>query len=139
MFWKKDSVKKPAKPKVRPTYDPNYIQLTTLQVLKIWLIDKILKQKDLAKDYSDWVAEQHRINHENDINYNPEPKEIEIYHLAIVLDNEVYDVMRTQKELADVLLSRPEFVLFSPSEQQVFHNMKYIDGKFIDDREHGQQ
>lgn len=134
--WNKDGLRKPSKPVVKPTYDPNWIQLSTLQILKIWMIDKMLGKKDLAKEYSEWKTEQHRLEHEGSLGHNPEPENVEIYHLAIVIDGEVYDVMRTQKALADVLLARPEFILFSPSEQKVYHNMKYIDGKFVDDGEH---
>jgi hypothetical protein len=128
--WNKDGLKKPDRIKVKPTYDPDYIQLSTLQVLKILVIDKMLGKKDLAKDYSDWVANQHKIAQQSDPAHNPEPTTIEVFHLAVVLDGEVYDIIRTQKEFADVLLARPEFVLFSPSEKPVLSGMQYKDGEF---------
>lgn len=131
--WNNDGLKKPAKTDVKIVVDPDYIQLTTLQIIKMWLIDKIVGKKDLAKEYSDWRAEQEKLRHESNPSHNPEPKVIEIYHLAVVLDGEVYDVMRTQKEFTDVLLARPEFILFSPSETSVTAGMRYVDGKFVGD------
>ena len=128
--WNRDGLKKPERVKVKPSYDPDYIQLSTLQILKILVLDKMLGKKDLAKDYSDWVAEQEKIRHESNPNHNPEPTTIEVFHLAVVLDNEVYDVVRTQKEFADILLARPEFVLFSPSEKTVLAGMNYKNGEF---------
>jgi hypothetical protein len=41
--------------------------------------------------------------------------------------------MRTQKEFADVLLAKPDFILFSPSDTTVHKGMKYINGDFSDD------
>ena len=51
--------------------------------------------------------------------------------MAMVIGDEVVDVMRVNEQLADYLLLRPEFVVFSPSETPLKPRDKYIDGKFI--------
>lgn len=56
---------------------------------------------------------------------------IEINHIAIVIDDTVQDVMRAQNRMAAMLLSEPKFVLFDPKETQVRIGFKYENGKFV--------
>ena len=60
---------------------------------------------------------------------------IEINHIAIIIDDTVQDVMRTQNRMAAMLLSEPKFVLFDPKETQIGIGFRYIDGKFVKDEE----
>jgi hypothetical protein len=60
---------------------------------------------------------------------------VEINHLAIVLDGKVQDVMRTQNRMAALLLSEPQFILFDPKETQIGIGYDYIDGKFVKNEE----
>lgn len=132
--WNKDGLRKPNKVKETIVKDPDWIQLSTLQILKIWALDKMLGQKDLAKEYAAFRAEQEKLKHASNPNHNPKPENVvEVYHLAVTLDDEVYEVMRAQKELADILLANPKFVLFSPEQSNVQKGMWYIKGEFVDD------
>lgn len=60
---------------------------------------------------------------------------IEVNHIAIIIDDEVQDVMRAQNRMAAMLLSEPKFVLFDPKETQVRIGYKYVDGKFVKNEE----
>lgn len=60
---------------------------------------------------------------------------IEINHIAIVIDGEVQDVMRTQNRMAAMLLSDPQFILFDPKTTELNIGYKYVDGKFIKNEE----
>ena len=59
-------------------------------------------------------------------------KNIEVNHLAIIIDGEVQDIMRAQNRMAAMLLSDPQFVLFEPSKTKVGLGYGYRDGKFIE-------
>lgn len=127
----KDDVRKPEKALINPKWDANYVQLTTLQVLKLFVINKLILGKNGAE-------ELHRLNEKSqekrrlqDPKYNPQPQNVEVYHLAIVIDEDVVDVIRASQKMADYLLMGPKFVLFSPSLDPVKPQDKYIDGKFV--------
>lgn len=127
----RDDIRKPEKAVINPRWDANYVQLTTLQVLKLFFIDKLILRKDGAQRVHELnliAQEKARLS---DPSYNPEPKEISVYTLAMVIGEDVVDVMRVNEQLADYLLLRPEFVVFSPSEVAVRPRDKYIDGKFV--------
>jgi hypothetical protein len=58
-----------------------------------------------------------------------------VYTMAMVTGDEVLDVMRVDEKMADYLLLRPEFIIFSPSEIAVKPRDKYINGKFVIENE----
>lgn len=127
----KDDIRKPEKAVVNPKWDANYVQLTTLQVLKLFFIDKLILRKDGAEKVHELNIKAQEKLKMQDPNYNPAPPEISVYTMAMVIGDEVVDVMRVNEQLADYLLLRPEFVIFSPSETPVKPKDKYIDGKFV--------
>lgn len=53
----------------------------------------------------------------------------DITFMAIVIDNEVMDIMRAQPRLASMLAAKPTFVPFDPNEYQVQLGDIYEDGK----------
>jgi hypothetical protein len=65
-------------------------------------------------------------------NHNSEPADVKINTIAIVLDGQVYDVLRAQDTLADLLLAQPTFVLVTEKTSVARVNYKYVDGKFIE-------
>lgn len=60
----------------------------------------------------------------------PAPPRSKINYLAIVMDNEVQEVMRAENRLAALLLSEPQFVEFDPDTLKVDIGWTYVDGKF---------
>ncbi len=55
-----------------------------------------------------------------------------VHHLALVIDDELVDVMVVQPKFAAVLLSQPKFVEVSPETHgSMVLGSKYIDGKFV--------
>lgn len=53
-------------------------------------------------------------------------------HIAIIIDNEVVDVIHCDEKLGAMLLSDPTFISISaPSENSPTTGWSYIDGKFI--------
>lgn len=58
------------------------------------------------------------------------PKDVPIYTLAVVLDGQVYEVLRAQSVLADIFLSKPDFVLVDDVTGKAKIGMEYKDGKF---------
>jgi hypothetical protein len=106
--------------------DPDFIQLSTLQLAKILLVDKFLKRKPdtYVFDHGDrgtLVKEP-----------PPEPPAGEkIYHLAIVLNDQVKDVLRTNERLAELLTKNIEFIAFDPEVDDVRIHSMYEDGEFI--------
>ena len=61
----------------------------------------------------------------------PEPTQDTIYNLAIVLDDEVQDIMRAQGRLAALLVSNPKFIEFDPEQDQPAIGWLVNDGNFI--------
>jgi hypothetical protein len=56
--------------------------------------------------------------------------EFEVNHIAVVLDNEVQEIIRAQNRLAALLLSEPKFIEFNPEEVRPEIGWNYLDGKF---------
>lgn len=99
-------------------------KVTTLDLIKRYLslkIDKLSAKKKPAMDPN--ISPLDRMPN------------IDVNHIAIVLDGKVQDVMRTQNRMAAMLLSNPEFVLFDPKETVVGLGFDYVDGKFIKNEE----
>jgi hypothetical protein len=62
----------------------------------------------------------------------PQPSGVNINSIAIVLDDEVQEVIRTEDRLAALLLSSPTFVQFFPEKNEhVFIGTKCINEEFI--------
>jgi hypothetical protein len=95
-----------------------YEQMTTLELLKSYLISKLPRGKQKL------VQEQEEIN-------SP-PKDIPINYIAVVLDDNVEEVIRCENRLAALLLSNPIFVEFDPKKDYpVIGLTKYINEKFV--------
>lgn len=103
--------RKPSGAEIRTEKNPDFIQLTTLQVIKKLLIDKFWKRKDLY--------------------LNEEPQGIVVHNIAVILDGKVYEVLRAQDKLADMFLAQPQFVMFDPAVDQVHVGVEYVEGKFV--------
>lgn len=127
----RDDVRKPEKATINPKWDANYVQLTTLQVLKLLIINKLILGKSGAEELAKINEQKLEKKRLSDPNYNPQPEKLEVYHLAIVIDGTIVDIIRASQKLADYLLLRPEFVVFSPSETPVKIKDRYEKGKFI--------
>ena len=63
----------------------------------------------------------------------PAPPGSKVNYLAIILDDEVQEIMRAQNRLAALLLSEPLIVEFDPEEVQPNIGWNYVDGKFSND------
>lgn len=59
------------------------------------------------------------------------PSNINVNHIAVILDGEVQEVIRAQNKLAALFLSEPTFVEFDPSVEYVHIGWKYDGEKFI--------
>jgi hypothetical protein len=57
------------------------------------------------------------------------PSHLNVNTIAIVLDDDVVEVMRAENKLSAILLSNPKFILVE-NNAQVSIGDKYIDGKF---------
>lgn len=100
---------------------PDVVQkISTLDLVKrafsIWL-DKVGYKKANLISPENGMPDMHRWDN--------------IYTFAIVVDNEVVDIMRVQQKLAVVLQSEPKFIKFDPETIQPLPGWKY-DGKFVD-------
>lgn len=54
----------------------------------------------------------------------------DINHIAVILDNEVQEIIRAQNRLAALLLSSPEFIEFNPHEVRPEIGWNYVNGEF---------
>lgn len=137
-FWSDDDVKKPQKAEVLVVKNDKYVMLTTSQILRIWLINKLSKKDGTS--FKDVLAEVEVRNHEKhrkpDIADNPTPESIEVYFIAIMLDGEVVDILRASQNVADYLLAGPSFELFSPSVDNVAVGSKLVNGEWVHKEAH---
>jgi hypothetical protein len=82
----------------------NYVMLTTGELLKMWLARVLkLQEKESVIDAKVEI-----------IRARANPVNVEVHHLAIVLDGKVEEVMRADSRLSALLLSEPKFVEFDP-------------------------
>jgi len=94
----------------------------------------VLSTLDIIKG---WFSKRKRFENKQSLFYNmmpPEPLGEKIISIAIVLDEEVQEIIRAQSGLASLFLSNPSFVEISKeldpeSKPQV--GWKYIDGRFF--------
>jgi hypothetical protein len=97
-------------------------RLTTFQIIKraIWVwLDKKSYKKAPAKDPGAGMPQMHAWSN--------------VSHFAVVVDEDVVDVMRVQPRMAAWLQSGPRFVMFDPEvEFTIRPGTKYVDGKFVD-------
>jgi hypothetical protein len=131
----RDEIRKPEKVIINPKWDADYVQLTTLQVLKLLIINKLILRNDVAEKIHELSEKAKQKKLESDPHYNPAPPEIAVYTMAMVIGDDVVDVMRVDEKMADYLLHRPEFIIFSPSEIAVKPKDKYINGGFVIENE----
>lgn len=60
-----------------------------------------------------------------------QPKKIpDVNHIAVIIDNEVQEIIRAQNRLAAILLSEPTFVEFNPHEVRPEIGWNYEGGEF---------
>lgn len=132
-FWSEDDVRKPKKAEILVVKNDKYILLTTSQILRIWLVNKLSKKDGTT--FKDVLAEVELRNQEKhrkpDLLDNPTPESVEVYFLAILLDGEVVDILRASQNVADYLLAGPSFELFSPSVDNVRVGSKLVNGEWI--------
>lgn len=143
IFKDKDGLKKPVKLKEEVNWKQGFVQLTTLQMLKIFFIKKLILGKDGVEEYARVVSENiksgkfdshsnHSKSHLEKTGHHAIPEEdiIKVYQIAVVLDGEVVEVLRAQEKLADIILSSPKFVLFSSEETDVEIGGTYAKERF---------
>lgn len=66
-----------------------------------------------------------------DVSSGNQPKSIpNVNHIAVILDNEVQEIIRAQNRLSALLLSNPIFIEFDPHEVRPEIGWNYIDGEF---------
>jgi hypothetical protein len=94
-------------------------RITTLDLIKM----AVLKSLDSKKAKKSVVSENGIMPDMSRMN--------DISTLAIVVDNEVVDVMRAQPRLSSILLAEPKFVKINKEDGGVRIGDKYLDGKFV--------
>lgn len=142
-LFNKIEVKKPEKAKAELTWKPDFIQLTTLQMLQIFFIKKLILGKDGVEEYAKIVADNikkgkfdghsnHSKEHLEKTGHHAIPDEdvIPVYQIAVVLDGEVVEVIRAQEKLADIFLASPKFVAFSSEDTDVEIGGHYVKERF---------
>lgn len=132
-FWSEDQVKKPQRAKIVVEKDSHYVMLTTSQILRIWLINKMSKKEGFS--FRDILSDVEKKNHleskKPDLNDNPTPQTFQVYFIAVILDGVVVDILRAPQQLADYLLSEPRFELFSPSVDNVVVGSSHVNGEWV--------
>lgn len=88
----------------------------------------------LKNSFSKNNSEHHNHNHDHthEAVNNKEPDNVTIHTIALVIDDQVYEVLRAQDSLADLLLAQPTFVLVTEETSAARVNYKYVDGKFVE-------
>ena len=79
--------------------------MSTLELVREFLLSKIPVKKN-----------KNPYNQSSPIVPPPPPENININHIAIILDGRVEEVIRCENRLAALLLSNPKFVEFDPDE-----------------------
>jgi hypothetical protein len=77
-------------------------------------------------------------SHDNHSHNHDSPVKLEngsVHTIAIVLDDQVYDILRAQDSLAEILLAQPTFVLVTNETSVAKIKSKYVDGKFVDNEQ----
>lgn len=98
----------------------NYV--TTWELFRRYLTSKLPRPKESVSDYN-----------ANLLNFAP--PNIQINHIALVIDGKVEEVIRAQNRLAAMLLSDPTFVEFDPNEiYPVMGQTRYADGKLTNEK-----
>ena len=98
---------------------PDTVQkISTLDLIKKAVLETLERKKAGKKPATTTRGFTPDFNKMSDISY-----------LAIVVDNEVVDIMRAQPKLTAMLLSNPTVVKFDPEEIQVQPGFLYEDNK----------
>lgn len=133
LFKKDDSgLKKPQKVDVSVKLDRSIVQLTTWQMLQIFFINKLILGKNGAEEYAKIIQENREKKHSHHTTEEHEPKDVPVYNIALILDGKVVEVLRAEERLADILLAKPDFVLFNSAETMVKIDGEYREGRFYD-------
>lgn len=97
--------------------DPDLIEMTLRQFFKITLLNRFILKKQ-----GRYALERGKV---------VELQEPKVYHLAVVLDEHVHEVLRVNEKLADILLSQPKFVEFTKDDHVHPGRTDYVDGQFF--------
>lgn len=100
-----------------------YEQMTTRELINLWIISKLPKVKEKV------IREQQHLREA------PPPPPPDVKHIAIILDGVVEDVILAQPRLSALLLSGPTFVEIDTSNQSKpqVGITRYENGKFVND------
>lgn len=112
------------KKKATDNHDHSQHNVTTLDLIKRYLslkIEKMSAKKEPVNDINRSLIDQ--------------MSNLEINHIAIVLDGVVEDVIRCQNKMAALLLSEPTFVEFNPEVTKISLGTKYENNSFINNEE----
>jgi hypothetical protein len=102
-----------------------YRELSTIEIIKRFIFSKIKENKQ---------KQSFSAKKENPL--PPPPENVNINHIAIILDGRVEEVIRCENRLAALLLSEPIFVEFDPSQTKVsIGSTEYTDKGFENKQE----
>jgi hypothetical protein len=92
----------------------------------------VLSTWDIIKS---WFSKKQKFKNKQNLVNNavpPPPNGVKIVEIAIVLDNEVQEIIRAENALASLFLSQPKFYEIDPSaDERPRVGWKFIDGKFV--------
>jgi hypothetical protein len=127
----KDGIRKPV-PAIVNLEAARFVKISTSQLIRIWLRKKIIGESDIA-------GKVHELEHKalmkekaEDPSYNPTPTSVKAYHLAVVVEGNVVEIMRASDGMTEILLMSPDFIVYLPKETDVKIGMEYKNGDFID-------
>lgn len=98
----------------------DYREMSTIELIKKYIASKIKTPPNKQSYY----------NRDKDV---PEPpKDVNINHIAVVLDGRVEEIVRCQNRLAALLLSEPIFVEYDPEQINVkVGTTEYVSDKLV--------
>lgn len=129
--WKRDGLRKiTLREMVGKALIQSGLKSHAKQKAKEGLQNEVPEQADSghAVDHDHNHGSEHDHTHEDG---NPNPDEVQVHHLAMVVVGEVFDVIRADTKMADTFLSQPKFVEFDPAVITVKVGHKYVDGEFV--------
>lgn len=121
-----------AEPKIL-SYDSGHYVMPLRTIIKVWLVNKLILGQggeevliEKQKEFEEKRRKQHDESHANHA-----PEGTTVNHIAVLLDGKVVEVIRANDNLADILLSEPQFVKFSVETDNVRVGHVYLNDRFI--------